>query len=359
MRAGMPLGELEKVFHKLRSHKRLLVPEAAILYQKASDADLQYFATKARQEKFPGIVATYAPMAIINYTNICVAKCDYCAFFRPSHAPDSYLLTFSEISKRIDGFLELVGRGVVGMNGGFHPKLKIHYYAELFRKIIKKYKNNIIFYAMTVAEFLFVCRLSKISYQEGAKILKQAGIEWITGGGAEILTNSFRERHSPGKFSIEEYYNAQRELLNTGLKSTATMVIGFDESLAERLSHLEKLRKFQDSVQGRLRSFLCWVYKPSNTKLGGEETSHRDYLRWLAVCRLFLDNISHIRTSILTKNETAILALKYGANDFDLPTEDEVTEKAGAKISHNFDCLLKLVNTYGFQPVRRHELNFP
>ena len=206
---------------------------------------------------------------------------------------------------------------------------------------------------MTVAEFMFSCKVSKVSYDEGAAILKSTGTRWVTGGGAEVLDDGFRRRHSPGKFGVEDYFTAQKAILDAGIGSTATMVIGFDETLEERFNHLERLRRFQDDADGALTSFLCWTYKPWHNELGGNEVGAQEYLRWLAVSRIYLDNITHIRTSVLTKNEDALVGLKFGANDFDLPTEDEVTQKAGATISHEFGLILARAEHEGFRPVLR------
>ena len=206
---------------------------------------------------------------------------------------------------------------------------------------------------MTVAEFMFACKNSKLTYDQGAAILKEVGTEWITGGGAEILTDSFRDRHSPGKYKVEDYYKAQKAILDGGMGSTATMVIGFDESLEERFSHLDRLRRFQDETSGGLTSFLCWSYKPYGNQLGGKEIETSEYLRWLAISRIYLDNIKHIRTSVLTKNEKALDGLLYGADDFDLPTEDEVTQKAGATVSHDFEKVLNYAKEIGINAIYR------
>jgi cyclic dehypoxanthinyl futalosine synthase len=131
------------------------------------------------------------------------------------------------------------------------------------------------------------------------------------------------------------------------------MVIGFGETIEQRLSHLASLRDFQDLQKNPMPSFLCWSYKPYNNALGGSEISTREYLRWMAICRVYLDNFKHIRTSVLTKNEHALEALKYGADDFDLPTEDEVTQKAGATVSHDFERILDTAKSLGFSPVHR------
>ncbi len=329
--------------------------DARYLYESASDEQLKRLATATRARFHPKDRATYIMMAIVNYTNICVAKCDYCSFYRLPHQSGTYLLSFEEVCKKVDELVSLGGK-LVSFNGGFHPKLKLTDYAELFSKIRQRYGTSLEFFEMTVAEFMFSCKLSKLSYEQGATLLRDAGTRWITGGGAEILDDSFRKRHSPGKYTVEDYFKAQSAILAAGMGSTATMVIGFDETLDERLNHLERLRRFQDENAGGLASFLCWTYKPWNNELGGKEVSTAEYLRWLAVSRLFLHNFRHIRTSVLTRNEGALDGLNYGADDFDLPTEDEVTQKAGATISHDFQRILEAARRQGFEPVLRAPL---
>jgi cyclic dehypoxanthinyl futalosine synthase len=329
---------------------------AAILYADASDELLSELATVARSRLHPADRATYIMMAIVNYTNVCVAKCDYCAFYRLPHQAGTYLLSFEEVCDKVDQLVEFGGR-LVSFNGGFHPKLKLRDYADLFGRIRARYGDRLEFFEMTVAEFMFSCKLSKLSYADGAALLRDSGTRWITGGGAEVLDDAFRMRHSPGKYKVADYLSAQRAILDAGMGSTATMVIGFDETLDERLNHLDSLRAFQAKAlaeTGRgLPSFLCWTYKPWNNELGGTELSTREYLRWLAICRLYLHDIPHVRTSVLTRNEDALRGLRFGADDFDLPTEDEVTQKAGATISHAFDAILQRCRAEGFEPVRR------
>lgn len=341
---------------KVNTGRRITTEDARFLFTTASDSDLAELATTVKNRFHRPDEASYIIMAIVNYTNVCVAKCDYCSFYRLPHQAGTYLLNFEQVCEKIDAMRDLGGR-LVGFNGGFHPKLRIHDYAELFSKVRAKYGQEIEFYEMTVAEFMFSCKLSKVSYDEGAAIMRASGTKWITGGGAEILEDSFRMRHSPGKYKVADYFKAQRAILEAGMGSTATMVIGFDETLDERLSHLRELRAFQDTFQrsesGGLTSFLCWTYKPWNNELGGQEVTTREYLRWLAVSRIYLDNIVHIRTSVLTKNEDALQGLLFGANDFDLPTEDEVTQKAGATISHNFAKILEAAEKIGMKPIMR------
>jgi cyclic dehypoxanthinyl futalosine synthase len=349
---------LEAVAAKIDARVPLSRDDAATLFHEASDELLSELATKVRARYHAPDAATYIIMAIVNYTNVCVAKCDYCSFYRLPHQAGTYLLSFDEMAAKIDA-LAALGGTLVSFNGGFHPKLRIHDYAKLFAQLRERYGQRLEFFEMTVAEFMFSCKVSKVSYDEGAAILKASGTRWVTGGGAEILDDGFRMRHSPGKYKVEDYFAAQKAILDAGMGSTATMVIGFDETLDERLNHLERLRRFQDETNGGLTSFLCWTYKPWNNELGGQELGTREYLRWLAISRLFLHNFKHIRTSVLTKNEAALRGLTFGADDFDLPTEDEVTQKAGATISHEFEALLACARDAGFTPQLRKAFPLP
>lgn len=346
------MDHCQSIQKKIERRIPIDIEEAAILFREATNETLSHLATLVRDRFHEPDQATYIIMAIINYTNICVAKCDYCAFYRLPHQEGTYLLSTDQVCDKIDRLRELGGT-LVGFNGGFHPQLRIHDYANLFSEVRRRYPNNMEFYEMTVAEFMFSCKVSKVSYLEGAAILRNAGTRWVTGGGAEILEDKFRAQHSPGKYKVADYYAAQKAILDSGMGSTATMVIGFDETLEQRLKHLSDLRLFQDSQEHKLASFLCWTYKPENTALRGAEVGTEEYLRWLAICRIYLHNIKHIRTSVLTKNADALKGLSYGANDFDLPTEDEVTQKAGASISHDFSTLLSAARKQGFEPVLR------
>jgi cyclic dehypoxanthinyl futalosine synthase len=341
-------SRLNKIQTKVENRERITREDAACLFKEASDEFLKELATTTRRRFHEDDTATYLIMAIVNYTNVCVAKCDYCSFYRLPHQPGTYLLNFEQVCEKIDALRKFGGR-LVGFNGGFHPKLHLRDYAELFSRVRARYGEDVEFFEMTVAEFMFSCKLSKLSYDDGAALLKAAGTRWVTGGGAEILDDAFRMRHSPGKYKVADYFNAQESILRSGMGSTATQVIGFDESLDERLNHLEALRDFQDHAPRKLPSFLCWTYKPWNNEFGGQEISPGEYLRWLAVCRIFLDNFRHIRTSVLTQNERALEGLRYGADDFDLPTEDEVTQKAGATITHDFERILSAARQEGFK----------
>ena len=332
--------------------RRISVDEAARLWHEASDEELRELAQAVRARWHEPDRATYMVMRIINYTNVCVAQCDYCAFYVLPNQEGGYVLEKDEVFAKIDELLEL-GGDLVGFNGGFNPRLPLDYYCDLFAAVRERYGDRVEFYALTVAELLFLADRAGLSHAEAASRLRDAGVHWVTGGGSEILTEDFRRRHARFKYTVAEYLAAQRAIVESGMRTTATMVIGFDETLAERLEHLERTRAFQDAclrdgLDG-LFSFLCWTYKPYGTALGGTEIEPREYWRHIALSRVFLDNVRHVRTSVLTQNEDAFRALDYGADDFDLPIEDEVTEKAGARIDLDLDALLAIPRRLGYR----------
>jgi cyclic dehypoxanthinyl futalosine synthase len=337
---------------KVELGHRIDVAEARWLWRNASDEELRTLAGRVRDRFHAGGTCTYMVMRIINYTNVCVAQCDYCAFYRLPGQEGGYVMEQQQVFAKLDELLAL-GGDLAAFNGGFNPALPLSYYCDLFAAIRARYGDSVEFYALTIAEFMYLADHAKLSFQEAAARLKAAGVRWITGGGSEILTESFRARHSKFKYTVAQYFEAQRAIVVAGLKTTATMVIGFDETLDERLEHMERTRAFQDETQG-LASFLCWTFKPYFTQIGGIEITTAEYLRHLALCRIFFDNISRIRTSVLTQNQRALEGLNYGADDFDLPIEDEVTQKAGATISLDFERILDYARELGFTPEYRH-----
>jgi cyclic dehypoxanthinyl futalosine synthase len=325
---------------------RISVDEARALWEGASDDELKRLALAVRARFHEPNRATYMVMRIINYTNVCVAQCDYCAFYVLPNQDGGYVLSRDDVFAKIDELLEL-GGDLVAFNGGFNPRLPLDYYCDLFASVRERYGDRVEFYALTVAEFVFLADRAGLTHAETAARLRDAGVHWVTGGGSEILTEDFRKRHAKWKYTVREYLEAQRAIVESGMKTTATMVIGFDETIDERLEHLQRTRDFQDETGG-LFSFLCWTYKPYGTAFGGREIPAPEYWRHIALSRIFLDNIPHIRTSVLTQNEDAFRALDYGADDFDLPIEDEVTQKAGARIDLDLEGLLAIPRLLGY-----------
>jgi cyclic dehypoxanthinyl futalosine synthase len=336
---------------------RVTLEEARDLWLRGDDDELRRRAQEMRARWHRPDHATYMVMRIINYTNVCVAQCDYCAFYVLPNQSGGYVLSREDVFAKIDELVEL-GGDLVGFNGGFNPKLPLDYYCDLFNAVRERYGDQVEFYALTVAEFVFLADRAGLSYAEAAARLRNAGVHWVTGGGSEILTEDFRRRHAKWKYTVADYLEAQRAIVESGMRTTATMVIGFDETLDERLEHLQRTRDFQDALLANtgdgLFSFLCWTYKPYGTALGGTEISAEEYRRWIALSRIFLDNVKHVRTSVLTQNEDAFRALDYGADDFDLPIEDEVTQKAGARIDLDLERLLEIPRRMGYEVEYRH-----
>jgi cyclic dehypoxanthinyl futalosine synthase len=343
---------LADIRRKIDARERITAKDAALLWHEATDDDLRSLASEVRARFHSPGSCSYMVMRIVNYTNVCVAQCDYCAFYKLPGQAGGYVLSEEQVFAKLDELLAL-GGDLAAFNGGFNPHLPLDYYCDLFRAIRDRYADRVEFYALTIAEFMYLADHAKLDYAATAERFRQAGVRWITGGGSEILTEDFRRRHSKFKYTVAEYFAAQRAVIDSGLRTTATMVIGFDETLEERIEHLERTRVFQDQTNG-LASFLCWTFKPYFTQIGGIEITTREYLRHLALSRIYLDNIPRIRTSVLTQNERALEGLLYGADDFDLPIEDEVTQKAGAIISLQFDKLLDVALNLGFEPTYRH-----
>jgi len=350
-------SSLADIRRKIDAHERISREDALLLWREASDAELRALASQVRARFHAPSACSYMLMRIVNYTNVCVAQCDYCAFYKLPGQEGGYVLSQQQVFAKLDELLAL-GGDLAAFNGGFNPHLPLDYYCDLFRAIRQRYGDRLEFYALTIAEFMYLADHAKLSYAAAAERFKAAGVRWITGGGSEVLTEDFRRRHSKFKYTVAEYFAAQRALVEAGLRTTATMVIGFDETIEERIEHLDRTRTFQDELLSfdptGLASFLCWTYKPYFTQLGGIEITTGEYLRHLALSRIFLDNIPRIRTSVLTQNERALEGLLYGADDFDLPIEDEVTQKAGATVSLDFEKLLDVARSLGFTPAYRH-----
>jgi len=312
---------------------------------------LQRAAHDVRCRHYPQAQASYVIMRIVSYTNVCVADCSYCAFYRRPGDDGAYVLTNEEIARKID---ELVAAGgsVVAMEGGFHPKLRIEHYEDIFRSVRRRYGDAVEIYGPTIVEVIFIAKSSRISLEEALIRLKDSGLRWIPGGGAEILTDAWRQKLSPKKYTVKDYIEGMRTAQKVGLGTTATMVIGFGESWEDRIEHLEHIRKLQDETAG-FASFLLWTYQPDNTVWKGERVSNEDYLKTVALSRLYLDNLPVIRASFLTQNEKGPEALKWGAHDFDIALEDQVTQLAGARVERNVDNVLGWVRAAGIEPVKR------
>src|SRR5262249_55621712 len=220
---------------------RITTDDARELWLGASDDELRALAAAVRAVYHEPKRATYMVMRIINYTNVCVAQCDYCAFYVLPNQGGGYVLSRDEVFAKIDELVDF-GGDLVAFNGGFNPRLPLEFYCDLFASVRERYGDRVEFYALTVAEFVFLADRAGLGYAEAAARLRDAGVHWVTGGGSEILTENFRKRHAKFKYTVREYLDAQRAIVESGMRTTATMVIGFDETLEERLEHLQRTR---------------------------------------------------------------------------------------------------------------------
>jgi len=326
--------------------------EALKMLSGADILELGQAADAVRQTLHPGRVVTFVIDRNINYTNICTSECRFCAFFRPIDHEDAYLLTDEAILLKIKETLAAGGTQIM-LQGGLHPGLDLAYFIRLLQVI----KNNfsITIHSFSPAEVLHMARQSALSVTETLHRLKDAGLDSLPGGGAEILVDEVRQRVSPKKISAADWLTVMRAAHNIGLPTTATMVIGMGETYAHRVEHLEKIRQLQEDTGG-FRAFITWSYQPGNTALGGAATSSWDYLRTLALTRLFLDNILHIQGSWVTQGQSiGQLTLAFGADDLgSIMLEENVVRATGTEHQMSVEKMVQLIQAAGKVAAQRN-----
>lgn len=327
-------------------------PEIGLsLYKDTPILELAAAADSFRRSKNPGETVTYILDRNINYTNICSSGCEFCAFYRDPGSDDGYVLTEDVLFAKIDETLSLGGTQIL-LQGGLNPNLRLTYFEGLFKKIKNSYKIHL--HALSPPEIVYLSKSEAISVRAVIERLIDSGLDSIPGGGAEILVDRVRKQLSPNKCSAEEWLEVMRIAHNMGLKTTATMMFGHIEMLEERIEHLEKIRKLQDETGG-FTAFIPWTYQPGNDTLQVEKCSSIEYLRTLALSRLYLDNIQHIQVSWVTQGvKIAEVGLSYGADDFgSLMIEENVVKAAGADFRMTEDEIASCIAAIGFTPKRR------
>ncbi len=331
---------------------RLTVEDGLFLFNEADLVDVGLLANAVRKQKHPEPIVSYIIDRNINYTNFCVAKCDFCAFYADLDSPDGYILSKEEIGQKIRETLDVGGTQIL-MQGGLHPKLKIDYYEELFQYIQENYPT-IRIHSLSPAEISYIAKISHLSLEDTLIRLKASGLASIPGGGAEILVDEVRKKLNAYKTKSEEWLHVMETAQKMGMKTTATMMFGHVETLEQRLEHMVKIRELQDRTLG-FTAFIPWTYQPENTKLGGEKTSAHDYLRTLAVSRLMLDNIPNIQVSWVTMGaKIAQVGLQFGGNDFgSLMIEENVVAAAGATFRMSLDEIRRIIEDAGYEAHQR------
>ncbi len=301
----------------------------------------------------PEKIVTYVVDRNINYTNICVSGCKFCAYYRAPHSPDAYVLSFEEISKKIEETIALGGYQIL-LQGGLHPELTIEYFEELFSFIKRKYPQ-IHLHALSPPELIFLSKFHKLSVDEVLRRLIQAGLDSIPGGGAEILVDRVRKLISPNKATSEEWLYVMERAHNLGLKTTATMMFGHIETEEEILEHLFKIRALQEKTKG-FTAFIPWTFQPQNTALSYlTKVGSARYLQVLAISRLVLHNIPNLQVSWVTQGpQIAQLALDFGGNDFgSTMIEENVVAAAGVSHRLSEEEIRNYIRDAGYVPMRR------
>ena len=308
-------------------------------------------ADKIRQQKHPDNVVSFVVDRNINYTNICTSECKFCAFYRKEENSDTYVLSNEVIMEKIKETIEAGGTQIM-LQGGLNPNLRLGYYIDLLKMIKSKY--NITIHSFSPAEIVHIAKQENMSVKAVLLSLHEAGLDSLPGGGAEILVDEIRYKISPKKITADQWLNVMEEAHKIGMKSTATMVIGFGETLEQRIEHMQKIKELQEKTGG-FRAFITWTFQPGNTELGGKKTNAWEYLRTLAVTRIYLDNIEHIQGSWVTQGqETGQITLAFGANDLgSIMLEENVVRAAGTTYEMSINKMLNLITASGKIPAQR------
>jgi len=329
---------------------RLSETEAEALFG-AELTDLGAAADAACRRRHPEAFRTYVIDSNLNYSNVCVSRCRFCAFWRDAQAPDAFVLETDRLLAKV-GEAVAWGATQVLMQGGLHPSLPFEWYEETCRAIKSHFRVRL--HSFSPPEIVHLARQFGLTAGEVLARLREAGLDSLPGGGAEILCDRVRGRLSPRKCSAQEWLAVMRTAQRMGMPTTATMMFGHIETLAERVEHLMRLRALQDETGG-FTAFIAWTYQPGNTALGGRPVGGHDYLRTLAISRVVLDNFANVQASWVTQGpKIAQVALRFGANDLGGTTlEESVVRAAGAEYRMSRDEMVRVIEDAGFQPRQR------
>jgi len=345
---------VETIAEKVLAGGRVSGDEAEQLYATASTWLLGRLADTIRARKHPTGLVSYIIDRNVNYTNVCVAKCNFCAFYRPVGSDQGYVLGFDQLFRKIDETIAVGGVQLL-LQGGHNPDLPLEWYEDLFRAVKARYPDFRL-HALSPPELLHLSRLSQLPVPVILDRLVQAGLDSVPGGGAEILVDRVRKLlHCDGKATADEWLSVMREVHLAGLRSTATMMYGSVDRPDERVEHLCRLRDLQDETGG-FTAFITWSYQPSNTELGGREATGIEYLRTLALSRIVLDNFDNLQASWVTQGgKVGQLSLAFGANDMgSVMIEENVVRAAGAEFCMDEVEIVRNIEDAGFVPKRRN-----
>ena len=311
-----------------------------------------------RRKLHPGGVATYIIDRNINYTNFCTEYCSFCAFYRPMGHKEGYVQPHEVIFEKIQETVDLGGTGVL-MQGGLHPDLKIEWYEDMLRAIKGKFPR-VWLHCFSAPEITNIAEISGLDLETTIARLRDAGLDSIPGGGAEILDDAVRHRIARLKCKSQEWIDVHLTAHRLGMRTTATMMFGCGETIEQRMNHLETIRRIQEETGG-FTAFIPWSFQRENTSLGRfvkEESTAVEYLKTLAISRLYLDNIVNIQSSWVTQGlKTCQVGLRFGGNDVgSIMIEENVVSAAGARNRASEEDLRRMIRDAGFVPKQRDTL---
>ncbi len=346
------MSSLVSLLDKAAGGGRLSYDEGVRLYNEADLHDLGMAAHARRMQLHPTDVVTYVIDTTINYTNVCNVHCTFCAFFRPEKHAEGYTMSHDDVIGRVK-FAADQGATQIMIQGGVNPELGIEWFERLFNRVRSEYPNVDI-HSLSVSEVIGLSRVENLPVREILRRLKGAGMKSLPGAGAEILVERVRKRISARKVKPDEWLGVMREAQLLGMPTTATMMFGSIETNEERIEHMQVLRDLQDETGG-FTAFIPWYYVPFKTPLRGKESTGLEYLRVLAVSRLYMDNFPHLQASWLTPGlKMGQLALFYGCDDMGgTILEEQVVHDAGSTNVATRSDLENAVIGAGFRPVIR------
>jgi len=346
---------LKSITGKIDGNKPLTSREALWLLTSAELLDAGKLADGIRRRMHPDNLVTFVVDRNVNYTNICESKCKFCAFYRDQGAADAFLPAGEEIYRKIRELLD-IGETQLLMQGGLHPGLGIEWFEQLFQEIKRRFpmvQNH----SLSPAEITQIARVSRLTVPETLLRLKEAGLDSIPGGGAEILVDRVRQEISPRKIGWEGWATVMREAAALGMPTTATMMFGSREKPEDIVEHLFRVRRLQ-AEGGSFTAFIPWTYQPGNTELGGGTATGVEYLKVLALARILLANIPNIQASWVTQGaKMAQVALFFGANDLGgTMLEENVVAAAGCTFRISREEMVELIKEAGFRAAQRTTL---
>jgi len=335
---------------------RITKKTALTLFKSADLLGLGQMADNVRKRLHPKGIVSFIIDRNINYTNVCINKCKFCAFYRDINDPEAYVISKRQLYNKIKATIALGGTQIL-IQGGLHPELDINYYVDLLKTVKAKFPIHI--HGFSPPEICYMADIAGLSIKRTLQILNEAGLDSIPGGGAEILSDRIREKISPKKIGKDRWLEVMEQAHFIGMKTTATMMFGSIEEPEDIIDHLEAIRRLQDKTSG-FTAFIPWSFQPGNTELGRgtarrAPTTAADYLRVLALSRIYLDNVPNIQASWVTQGlKMAQVALRFGANDFgSTMIEENVVAAAGVKHRVSINDIITSIKAAGFKTAQR------